>query len=172
MFSSTAFQCPAKMSSLDQLLCGPNIIQAKWHTSGHILISTHYLFMVVHILSKCSTLVLRFKMPFKISFAMKKKLMVYLLKVGAVETAMVGSDIEFKVDYTKTKGIIQSCPSKVLSHSVVVVGWGVENGIPFWRVKNSWGTGWGEDGFFRIVRGKQACGIGSICIVASCMKWP
>ena len=105
-------------------------------------------------------------------FCNEKKLMVYLLKVGAVETAMVGSDIEFKVDYTKTKGIIQSCPSKVLSHSVVVVGWGVENGIPFWRVKNSWGTGWGEDGFFRIVRGKQACGIGSICIVASCMKWP
>ncbi len=39
-------------------------------------------------------------------------------------------------------------------HAVKVVGWGIESDIKYWHVANSWGTDWGEDGFFRISRGK------------------
>ncbi|KAK2947812.1 putative Cathepsin B [Blattamonas nauphoetae] len=44
-------------------------------------------------------------------------------------------------------------------HAVVILGWGVENNVPFWLCQNSWGTAWGENGYFRIVRGKGMCDI-------------
>uniref|UniRef100_A0A914H0F1 Peptidase C1A papain C-terminal domain-containing protein n=1 Tax=Globodera rostochiensis TaxID=31243 RepID=A0A914H0F1_GLORO len=46
-------------------------------------------------------------------------------------------------------------------HAVKLLGWGADNGIPYWLVANSWNTDWGEDGFFRILRGKDECGIES-----------
>jgi cathepsin B len=49
----------------------------------------------------------------------------------------------------------------VAGHAVSLVGWGVDRGVPYWLCQNSWGAGWGERGFFRIVRGADACGIES-----------
>jgi len=39
------------------------------------------------------------------------------------------------------------------NHDVELVGWGESQGVPYWTVRNSWGTFWGEEGFFRIKRG-------------------
>lgn len=46
----------------------------------------------------------------------------------------------------------------------MIVGYGSENGQDYWIVKNSWGTGWGENGFFRIRRGNDECSIESIAV--------
>jgi len=57
-------------------------------------------------------------------------------------------------------GVYQKTSDELLgSHAVVLVGWGTENGIPYWTVKNSWNKVWGEQGFFRIIRGTNECGI-------------
>jgi len=44
-------------------------------------------------------------------------------------------------------------------HLVSIIGWDDTTTPPCWIVKNSWGTGWGENGYFRIVMGKNECNI-------------
>ena len=46
-------------------------------------------------------------------------------------------------------------------HAVKILGWGVENDVPYWLVANSWNPDWGNNGYFKILRGKDECGIES-----------
>mmetsp|Transcript_3277 Transcript_3277/g.9745 ORF Transcript_3277/g.9745 Transcript_3277/m.9745 type:complete len:331 (+) Transcript_3277:3-995(+) len=69
-------------------------------------------------------------------------------------------------------GVCKASPSDV-NHAVVAVGYGVspadggrEGGKPFFIVRNSWGPTWGEEGYFRIARGKNKCGL------ADCASFP
>jgi len=56
---------------------------------------------------------------------------------------------------------IFTCPGAQvnLDHTALVVGYGYQGTTGYWKVKNSWGTSWGEQGYIRIVIGKDACGI-------------
>eukprot|EP00929_Paragymnodinium_shiwhaense_P000521 TRINITY_DN10075_c0_g2_i3.p1 TRINITY_DN10075_c0_g2~~TRINITY_DN10075_c0_g2_i3.p1 ORF type:complete len:549 (+),score=151.65 TRINITY_DN10075_c0_g2_i3:106-1752(+) len=48
-----------------------------------------------------------------------------------------------------------------VDHAVLAVGWGQENGTAYWRIQNSWGPDWGEDGFFRMAMGVDESGVES-----------
>lgn len=54
-----------------------------------------------------------------------------------------------------------------LVHEVSIVGFGEDNGVPYWQIRNSWGQHWGEQGFMRLVRGKNNLGIETDCTWAT-----
>ena len=58
-------------------------------------------------------------------------------------------------------GIYQHTSGQYLGgHAVKIIGYGTdENGTKFWIGANSWNPKWGENGFFRFIRGKNNCGI-------------
>ncbi|KAE8710444.1 Cysteine proteinase 3 [Hibiscus syriacus] len=56
--------------------------------------------------------------------------------------------------------------SQDVNHAVLAVGYGVENGVPYWLIKNSWGADWGDNGYFKMELGKNMCG------VATCASYP
>lgn len=61
-------------------------------------------------------------------------------------------------------------------HSVRIIGWGVERTYgrteKYWLCANSWGTAWGENGYFRIVRGAEESQIESFVLAVWGRSWP
>jgi len=59
-------------------------------------------------------------------------------------------------------GVFNGICAAQLNHGVLTVGYGSDStGGDYWKVKNSWGTTWGEDGYFRLSResDKASCGM-------------
>ncbi|KAK2972178.1 hypothetical protein RJ640_030723 [Escallonia rubra] len=63
------------------------------------------------------------------------------------------------VDFTPTfrdfrgSGILEEVgPQKKGRHAFLIVGFGSENGITYYKIQNSWGTNWGENGFAKVRR--------------------
>lgn len=61
-------------------------------------------------------------------------------------------------------GVYQHVEGGLLGgHAVKMLGWGTEDGTPYWLIANSWNSDWGDNGYFKILRGRDHCGIeGSI----------
>jgi C1A family cysteine protease len=62
-----------------------------------------------------------------------------------------------------TGGVFSSsdCSSSAfkLDHAIQLVGYNAEASTPYWIVRNSWDTTWGEDGYIYLEMGVNACGI-------------
>lgn len=77
----------------------------------------------------------------------------------------IAIEADTKIFQSYSSGVITgtSCGTN-LDHGVLIVGYGTENGVKYWLVKNSWGTSWGDEGYVKIGRSDSTndpgvCGI-------------
>ncbi|XP_020582436.1 cysteine proteinase 2-like [Phalaenopsis equestris] len=89
--------------------------------------------------------------------------------VGIVRPVSVGFEVVESFRFYE-KGVYKSkkCGSSPedLNHAVLVVGYGEEDGVSYWIIKNSWGKEWGDKGYVKLELGKNMCG------VATCACYP
>ena len=85
--------------------------------------------------------------------ALKQTILIY----GAVQAAVYADDW-FQA---YTGGVFNKCKknARYSNHIILLCGWDDEKGA--WLLKNSWGTGWGEDGFMWIAYGCNRVGDGA-----------
>jgi len=77
---------------------------------------------------------------------------------------------DFEVYHT---GVYTTAATQYIgAHAVKIMGWGEDNGTPYWLVANSWNTEWGEVGRFRIERGKNVLAIESGVVGGSMTNFP
>lgn len=87
-----------------------------------------------------------------------KHLMKSLVTVGPVSIAAAAQEW---MPYQS--GVFDGCDGNtVVNHAVVLFGYGQEEEKLYWKIRNSWGESWGENGFIRLRRhgpeGKEPCG--------------
>jgi cathepsin B len=77
---------------------------------------------------------------------------------GPVETAFT----VYEDFLTYKSGVYRHVSGGALGgHAVKIMGWGVLNGVKYWKVANSWNPSWGDQGYFLIIKGVNECGIES-----------
>lgn len=82
--------------------------------------------------------------------------MVQAVLITSLAVAIQADQKEFQL---YKSGVLDFNCGTNLDHAVTVEGYGTEDGKDYWLVRNSWSESWGENGYIKMARGKNLCGI-------------
>jgi len=90
----------------------------------------------------------------------------WLISYGPLSVCLDATSMQF---YSSGVDNPTDCDPTAIDHCITLVGYGVDttSNLPFWKSKNSWNTNWGEQGYYRLIRGTGACGINQVITVAA-----
>ncbi|XP_055271425.1 cathepsin F isoform X2 [Moschus berezovskii] len=88
----------------------------------------------------------------------EQKLAAWLAKNGPISVAINAFGMQF-YRHGVSHPLRPLCSPWLIDHAVLLVGYGNRSATPFWAIKNSWGTDWGEEGYYYLHRGSGACGV-------------
>jgi len=94
----------------------------------------------------------------------EKKMIKYVLGEGPLS---IGVDASAWQLYDSGVMDADGCAAVTLDHAVQVVAYNGspdDNSGPYWTVRNSWNTDWGEEGFIRLTAGENTCLIASLAV--------
>jgi len=97
-----------------------------------------------------------------------EKAMLEALTLGPISVLVEADRTAFQ--YYRS-GILNdpSCGTQI-DHAILATGYGTENGVNYWNLKNSWGGNWGYKGYIRFIRDRNQCGISGGAILPQPMK--
>jgi C1A family cysteine protease len=89
-------------------------------------------------------------------------------KTAWLVSAVVAQPVSISVEADQTgfqlykSGVFSGKCGTSLDHGILLVGYGTQNGTPYWKAKNSWGSSWGANGYILLAKGADGpgqCGI-------------
>lgn len=90
-------------------------------------------------------------------YRQEKDLQPNLLKWGPTSVCIDASGNSFML---YSGGVYEGTDcGTIQNHAVCAVGYGTDNGTPYWIVRNSWGPDWGEQGYIRMLKNVNVCNI-------------
>jgi len=83
----------------------------------------------------------------------------FIVYVDATNWQLAGKGI-----FPAQDRLLCSARGDAANHVVQLVGFGHENGMAYWIIKNSWGEDWGDKGYLKLPLGINACGIANFVV--------
>lgn len=77
------------------------------------------------------------------------------LSIQPISVAIEADETSFQF---YSSGVLTAKCGTNLDHGVLLVGWGTLNGQDYWKVRNSWGSSWGENGYVLLLRNVEQTG--------------
>jgi len=92
------------------------------------------------------------------------------LKAALIAHGPLSIVVNAQVWNSYSSGVLtEECPGAMddLDHAVQLVGYDTTGSTPYWKVRNSWATVWGEEGFIRLPMGQNSCGLANLVTYAT-----